>query len=101
MSSITGSNAKPRGSTVPEASPQNMKASSGSALKPTRINMRADVSPYDVGYVAAAADRGDPALPPRDLQARRSRRAGFRHCTRACARGVAGVGERDGEEACG
>src|SRR5207248_1276020 len=39
MSAITGSNSKPRASTVPEASPQNMKASSGSALKPTRTSM--------------------------------------------------------------
>src|SRR5947209_19185729 len=70
MSSITGSNSNPRGSTVPDASPQNMKASSGTALKPTRINMRPDVSPYDVDHVAGAADRGDPALSPRDLQAR-------------------------------
>ena len=41
MSWVTGSNASPRVSTAPEAIPQYMNASSGSALKPTWMTMRA------------------------------------------------------------
>src|SRR3954454_20317081 len=46
MSSITGSNSWPRTSTVPDASPQNMNASSGSALKPTRISIGVRLDAY-------------------------------------------------------
>ena len=67
-----------------------MNASSGSALKPTRISMRRDLSGLPCGRVAGAADRVDPALPARDLQARAERRARRRHGARARAGSLAG-----------
>src|SRR5437868_3421744 len=102
MSSLTGSNSKPRVSTAPEARPQNMKASSGSALKPMRTSMGSgDPSGVHFDDVAGAADRVDPALPARDLQARAGRCTRVGDLARAGAERLARVGERDGEEARG
>src|SRR5438105_42271 len=99
MSSIRGSNSMPRGSTVPEASPQNMKASSGSALKPTRTSMAPEHRRVNWGDVAGAADRGDPALPARDLQARTDERASVGDGARPGAGSLGRVDQRNGQEA--
>src|SRR5215211_3470045 len=45
MSARTCSNSNPRGSTKPEASPQNMNASSGSGLCPRRMSTASRLAP--------------------------------------------------------
>src|SRR2546423_15016840 len=52
-------------------------------------------------YGEAGADGLDPGLPARDLQARRRGRTRLRDGPREAPRGLAGLGERDGQEARG
>src|SRR5213594_3289538 len=99
MSCSTCSNSKPRVSIAPTASAQNMNASSGSGLWPRRMSMRAGT--YLDWPRAGAAERVDPALPARDLQAERGGGQGDRHRARAATAGLGPVRERDGEEARG
>ena len=99
MSCKTCSNSKPRVSIAPAASAQNMNASSGSGLCPRRISMRA--GSYLHWPRGGAAERIDPALPARDLQAELGRGQGDGHRARAAPARLRSVRERDGEEADG
>src|SRR6476659_3203852 len=99
MSCKTCSNSKPRVSMAPAASAQNMNASSGSGLCPRRMSMRA--GSYLHWLRVGAAERLDPALPPRDLQAELGRGQGDCDRARATPPRLRSVRERDGQEADG
>ena len=104
MSCSTCSNSKPRVSTAPAASAQNMNASSGSGLWPSRISTRARLAPRlalpTAGQTRVDLSNVDPGLPEGDLQARRRRRARLDDRARRAASSVsAAVGQRDGQEA--
>src|SRR3954451_9443108 len=99
MSCKTCSNSKPRVSIAPAASAQNMNASSGSGLCPRRINMFA--GSYLHWPRGGAAERIDPALPARYLQAELRRGPGDGDRARAAPERLRSVRERNGEEADG
>src|SRR4029453_273973 len=84
---------------APAASAQNMNASSGSGLCPRRMSMRA--GSYLHWPRVGAAERLDPALPARDLQAELGRGRGDGDRARATLERLRSVRKRDGQEAHG
>ena len=111
MSSVTCSNSNPHVSMRPAMRAQNMNASSGSGLWPSRTRTARTLpaasrvtSPEPARLYAgrdgeAGAERRDPGLPQGDLQARRLGRPGDGDGALACGGRLATVREHDAEEA--